>query len=54
MTVLRGAFADWVEVLRAGVQANMVDPDPSARIYKGKNGVVGFLSIIVTGRVSRI
>ena len=38
VTVLRGAFADWVEVLRAGVQANMLDPDPNARIYKGENG----------------
>ena len=38
VTVLRGVFADWVEVLRAGVDANMADPDPNARIYKGENG----------------
>ena len=38
VTVLRGVFADWVEVLRAGVDVNMADPDPNARIYKGENG----------------
>ena len=38
VTVLRGAFTDWVDVLRAGVEANMNDPDPNARIYKGENG----------------
>ena len=53
VTVLRGVFTDWVEVLRAGVDANMADPDPNARIYKGENGADGFLSIIVIGRVSR-
>ena len=31
VTVLRGVFTDWVEVLRAGVDANMADPDPNAR-----------------------
>ncbi|MEM0991001.1 MAG: phytanoyl-CoA dioxygenase family protein [Pseudomonadota bacterium] len=36
--VLRGVFADWVEVLRKGIAANMADPDPNARIYKGENG----------------
>lgn len=38
VTVLRGVFADWVETLRAGVDANMRDPDPNARIYRGENG----------------
>ena len=38
VTVLRDVFTDWVEVLRAGVDANMLDPDPNARIYKGENG----------------
>lgn len=38
VTVLRGVFADWVGTLRAGVDANMADPDPNARIYKGENG----------------
>ena len=37
VTVLRGVFKDWVEVLRAGVDANMADPDPNARIYRGEN-----------------
>ena len=30
-TVLRGVFADWVDTLRAGVQANMDDPDPNVQ-----------------------
>ncbi|MGB0505022.1 MAG: phytanoyl-CoA dioxygenase family protein [Pikeienuella sp.] len=38
VTVLRGVFADWVETLRAGIAANMDDPDPNARIYRGENG----------------
>ena len=37
-TVLRGVFSDWVETLRAGIQKNMDDPDPNARIYRGENG----------------
>lgn len=37
-TVLRGVFSDWVETLRAGVAANMDDPDPTARIYRGEGG----------------
>ena len=36
--VLRGVFSDWVETLRAGIAANMEDPDPNARIYRGENG----------------
>ena len=38
VTVLRDVFTDWVDVLRAGIDANMADPDPNARIYKGKQG----------------
>jgi ectoine hydroxylase-related dioxygenase (phytanoyl-CoA dioxygenase family) len=37
-TVLRGVLSDWVETLRAGIAANMDDPDPNARIYRGENG----------------
>lgn len=37
-TVLRGVFAGWVETLRKGVDANMADPDPTARIYKDDKG----------------
>jgi len=38
VTVLRGLFSDWVEPLRNGIDANMSDPAPNARIYKGDNG----------------
>ena len=38
VTVLRGVFSDWIETLREGIDANMRDPDPNARIYKGENG----------------
>ena len=38
VTVLRGVFSDWVDVLRAGVAANMAEPNPEARIYKGDEG----------------
>ncbi|MEL7000057.1 MAG: phytanoyl-CoA dioxygenase family protein, partial [Pseudomonadota bacterium] len=37
-TVLRGIFSDWVDTLRAGIAANMEDPDPNARIYQGEDG----------------
>ena len=37
-TVLRGVFSGWVDRLRDGVAANMADPDPTARIYKGEKG----------------
>lgn len=38
VTVLRGVFDDWVDTLRNGVDANMRDPAPNARIYKGDGG----------------
>ncbi|MFT5503531.1 MAG: hypothetical protein ACI845_002429 [Gammaproteobacteria bacterium] len=38
VTVLRGLFSDWVEVLREGVAANMAEPNPTARIYRGEEG----------------
>ena len=37
-TVIRGALTDWVKTLQDGIAANMDDPDPNARIYKGENG----------------
>lgn len=37
-TVLRGVFSDWVETLRAGVEENMNNPAPNARIYTGEAG----------------
>ena len=38
VTVLRGAFADWVDVLRDGVAVNRAEPNPEARIYQGDKG----------------
>ncbi|MDB4558778.1 phytanoyl-CoA dioxygenase family protein [Amylibacter sp.] len=37
-TLLKGVFADWVDVLRAGVAANMADPAPNARNYETEGG----------------
>lgn len=38
VTVLRGVFSDWIEVLREGIAANMEAPNPTARIYQNENG----------------
>ena len=38
VTVLRDVFSDWIEVLCAGVDANIKNPAPNARIYRGENG----------------
>ena len=38
VTVLRGVFSDWVKTLQDGVAANMREPAPNGRIYKGDNG----------------
>ena len=38
VTVLKGVFTEWVDILQKGIQANMADPDPNARIYKGNEG----------------
>jgi ectoine hydroxylase-related dioxygenase (phytanoyl-CoA dioxygenase family) len=35
---LRGAFADWVEPLRAGIARNMAEPGPDVRIYRNPDG----------------
>lgn len=37
-TLLQGVFADWVDVLRDGVAANMADPAPNARNYQTEGG----------------
>jgi ectoine hydroxylase-related dioxygenase (phytanoyl-CoA dioxygenase family) len=42
VTVLRGLFSNWVDLLRAGIDANMAKPNPNARIYKGDTGVGRF------------
>lgn len=38
VTVLRGAFTDWVSILREGVAVNMDNPNANARVYRGENG----------------
>ena len=38
VTVLKNVFTDWVEILQKGIEANMADPDPNARMYKGNEG----------------
>lgn len=44
VTVIRGAFADWIETLRAGVKFNLENPGPSGRSYTGDDGGGRFLS----------
>lgn len=44
VTVLRGVFAQWVDTLRAGVETNINQPAPEARIYQGEAGGGRFLS----------
>ncbi|WP_227421834.1 phytanoyl-CoA dioxygenase family protein [Pacificispira spongiicola] len=34
--LLKGAFADWVDVLEAGLDRNLKDPAPNARFYRGE------------------
>ena len=43
VTFLPGAFADWVDVLRAGIDRNLREPAPDARVYKGEEGGGRFL-----------
>ena len=38
VTVLRGLFSDWIDTLQKGVAANMAEPNPTARIYRGEDG----------------
>lgn len=38
VTVLRGVFSEWVDVLRDGIAANIAEPNPTARTYRGKDG----------------
>ena len=52
-TVLRGVFSDWVETLRAGVAANMEDPDPMRGSIVAKTAAGGSLLITATGIASR-
>ncbi|GIS13250.1 MAG: hypothetical protein CM15mP115_24010 [Alphaproteobacteria bacterium] len=52
VTVLRGVFFDWVDVLRKGVDANMADPDPNARIYTGRTAAAAFCRLLQLGSAS--
>ena len=51
VVLLRGAFADWVDRLRAGLQRNMNDPDnyafPCDSVAPGGKG--RFLTVTATG-----
>jgi ectoine hydroxylase-related dioxygenase (phytanoyl-CoA dioxygenase family) len=40
--ILRGAFADWVEELRAGTERLIADPSPNERSYQPKDGSARF------------
>jgi ectoine hydroxylase-related dioxygenase (phytanoyl-CoA dioxygenase family) len=33
---LRGVFGDWIETLRAGVERNLAEPGPDARVYESE------------------
>ena len=44
VTVLRGFFADWVEVLRRGVDFNIANPGPDGRFYTGEHGGGRFMT----------
>ncbi len=35
--VLRGLFTDWVETVRAGIEANMASPSADVRIYRNED-----------------
>jgi ectoine hydroxylase-related dioxygenase (phytanoyl-CoA dioxygenase family) len=43
-TVLRGVFADWVDVLREAVDFNVANPGPDGRFYTGENGGGRFMT----------
>lgn len=36
--VIRGAFKEWVEILRTGIARNMAEPSADVKIYTGENG----------------
>ncbi|MEM8974692.1 MAG: phytanoyl-CoA dioxygenase family protein [Pseudomonadota bacterium] len=44
VAVIRGAFSDWVETLRAGIAYNIDNPGPSGKSYTGDEGGGRFLS----------
>ena len=46
---LKGYFADWVEVLRAGIARNMAEPSADVKIYKGRDGGGRFRAFLCPG-----
>lgn len=44
VAVLRGVFADWVDVLREAVDFNIANPGPDGRFYTGKKGGGRFMT----------
>ena len=48
--VLRGVFADWVEPLRAGLQAIMTAPSPLRRVYTSTDGSAPFFQDLYNWR----
>lgn len=44
VTVLRGHFTGWVEVLRRGVDFNIANPGPDGRFYTGDHGGGRFMT----------
>ena len=38
VTILRGVFTDWVDVLSEGIAANLRSPGPDVKIYTGNSG----------------
>jgi ectoine hydroxylase-related dioxygenase (phytanoyl-CoA dioxygenase family) len=41
VVVVRGAFRDWMDVLRAGVERDLAEPGPGVRIYGGDEDGTG-------------
>ena len=44
VTVLRGLFTEWVEILRRGVDFNIENPGPDGRFYTGASGKGRFMT----------
>ena len=45
VVVLRGLLTEWVETLRAGIDANMAAPSADVRIYQTRTARVCFLGL---------
>lgn len=52
VTVLRGLFSDWIDILREGVSVNISAPNPDARIYKSStDGAMFFIDFCSWQRI---